>query len=73
MRRSFIVGISIDGAVWTVERGRRRVVGLRLPGWLAASWGLSISHGSFIGNSEDFRNMDGFYHSPIIGNVASEL
>jgi len=45
------------------------VVRLRLP-MLLSGRRLPIAHGSFIGNLQHFRNLDGFYHNPIIGDIA---
>jgi hypothetical protein len=69
VRSSFFV----DGAVRAVKRGRRGVIRLRLSRRLLSRRRLPISHGSFVRNPQDFRNLDGFYHGPIIGNIASEL
>jgi len=68
VRCSFFVDCAVDGTVRAVYRGGRGVVRLRLP-MLLSRGRLPIAHGSFIRNPQDFRNLDGFYHNPIIGNL----
>jgi hypothetical protein len=70
VRCSVFVDRAVDGAVRAVERGGWGVVRLRLPVLLLSRGRLPIAHGSFIRNSQDLRNLDGFYHNPIIGNLA---
>jgi hypothetical protein len=73
VRSSFFVDGAIDGAVRAVERDRWGVIPLRLPMLLLSRGRLSIAHGSFIRNPQDFRNLNRVYHNPIIGNMAFEL
>ena len=70
VRYSVFVDGAIDDAVRAVERGGWGVIRLRLPMLLLSRRRLPVAHGSFIGNSQDLRNLDGFYHNPIIGNLA---
>jgi hypothetical protein len=70
VRRFVFVGRAVDDAVRAVERGGWGVTRLRLPMLLLSRRRLPVAHGSFVGNSQDLRNLDGFYHNPIIGNLA---
>jgi len=68
---SFFFAGSVDRAIGAVKRGGRSMVrlSLRLLPWRR----LTFSHGVLVRNPQDFRNLDGFYHTPRIGRNASEL
>jgi hypothetical protein len=72
VRCSFFVDRAVDGTVRAVDCGGWSMVRLRLP-MLLSRGRLPIARGSFIRNSEDFRNLDGLYHNPIIGIMAQEV
>ena len=67
--RSFFFAGSVDRAIGAVKRGGRSMVrlSLRLLPWRR----LTFSHGFLIRNPQDFRNLDGFYHTPMIGRNGS--
>jgi hypothetical protein len=71
VRGSFFFRSAVDAAVGAVKRGYRRIIAP--PRLLAFRRRLPVSHRSLIGNSDDLRNLNRFYHTPIIGNIASEL
>jgi hypothetical protein len=70
VRGSFFVTIAIDDTIRAVERGRWSMVRLRLPMRLLSRGRLPVAQGSFVRNSQDLRNLDGFYHNPMIDNIA---
>ena len=73
MRGSIIFSATLNGTIRTIEWESGGVVGRRLARGLFPRRRLTIPHGSLIRNPEHLRNLNGFYHIPIIGNMASDL
>ena len=71
--RCSFVNSAVNGTIRSVERCGRSMVRVRLPRRLFSWRRLPIAHGSFIWNPQDFGNLDGFYHNPMIGKLALEL
>jgi hypothetical protein len=70
--RSVVDGPAINSPIGAIEWGDGSLF-RPSPGRLAAWWRLAVSHGSFLWSFNDFRNVDRFYHIPIIGSIAPDL